>query len=132
IGAGAGGHGQAVAEPALKDLARIHHPVRIERRLDLPHHCERSRVLPTSKQSALELTHAMFGGIRAAEARDDFVYDLVHRIPAVEKGLLIGADWLRHVEVDVAVAEVAEGDHPGAWLEGLHRRRRLPDQRRPK
>ena len=104
-------------------------PFGIERRLDLPHHCERSGVLPTSKQSALELTHAMFGGIRAAEACDNPVHDLVHRIPAIEKGLLIGADWLRHVEVDVAVTEVAEGDHPGPWLEDLHRRRRLPDQR---
>ena len=32
--------------------------------------------------------------------------------------------------MDIAVAEVAEGDHAGARLEGLDRGRRLPDQGR--
>src|SRR5580700_3743768 len=92
------------AGTALKDLARIHHPVRVERGLDLAHHRERSGILPTSKESALELTHAVLGRIGAAEARDDSVHDLVHRVPAIEKGLPIAADRLRHVEVDIAVA----------------------------
>ena len=131
LGAGARGHGQGVTpgRPS-EDLARIHHPVRVERRLDLAHHGERSGVLPAREQSALELTHAVFGGIRAAEARDDSVHDLVHRVPAIEKGLLVGADRLRHVEVDIAVAEMAEGDDAGPRLEGFDRRRRLPDQGR--
>ena len=91
---------------------------------------EGGRVLPTGEEPALELTHAVLGRIGAAEARDDSVHDLVHRIPAIEKSLLIGADRLRHVEVDIAVAEMAEGDHPGSRLEGLDCGRRLPDQRR--
>ena len=59
----------------------------------------------------------MLGGIRAAEARDDFVHNLVHPIPTIQKSLLVPGDRLRHVEVDVAVAEVAEGDHAGPWRE---------------
>ncbi len=70
-------------------------------------------ILPSREQRALELANAVLGGVRAAEARDDSVHDLVHRLPGIEKGLLVGADRLRHVEVDVAVAEVAEGDHAG-------------------
>ena len=72
----------------------------------------------------------MLGRIGAAEAADDPVHDLVHRIPAVEKGLSVGAQRLGDVEVNIAVAEMAEGDHARPGREGLDRGRRLPDQRR--
>src|SRR5271166_3721856 len=98
-------------------LARVHHPVRIERGLDLAHHRKGGRILPAGEQAALELTDAMLGRIGAAEASDDSVNDLVHRIPAVEKSLPVCADRLRDIEMDVAVAEMAEGDHPCAGRE---------------
>ena len=44
------------------------------------------------------------------------------------KACLVGADRLRHVEMDVAVAEMAEGDDAGARRESFDRRRRLADK----
>ena len=44
------------------------------------------------------------------------------------KACAVGADRLRHVEMDVAVAEMAEGDDARAGREGFDRGRRLLDQ----
>ena len=113
---------------AHSTLPGFYHPVGIERRLDLAHRRQGPGVLQSGEKVALEPAHAVLGGIRAAEARDDGVHDLVHRLPAIEEGLAVGADRLRHVEMDVAVAEMAEGDDARAGREGFDRGRRLLDQ----
>ena len=56
----------------------------------------------------------MLGGNRAAHLRDDGVDDGICLVPARQKGLLVGADRLRDVVVNVAVAQMAEGHRPGA------------------
>ena len=52
----------------------------------------------------------------------------VHRVPSRQIRALVRPDRLGHVEMDVAVAEMAEGHHPGARREGLDRPRRLVDE----
>ena len=51
----------------------------------------------------------MLGRDRAGIARNDCVHDIVDLMPACQKGVFVGADRLRDVEMDVAVAEMAEG-----------------------
>ena len=78
--------------------------------------------LARASRSRFNCADAVLGRDRAGMARDDRMDDLVHRRPVVEKRRLVGADRLADVEMDVAVAEVAEGDDARAGHERLDRR----------
>src|ERR1700734_2287492 len=92
----------------LQHLTWIQNSPRIERRLQRPHDVESDGILRFFQQLALKLTDSMFGGNRAMELRDNAMHDVVHRLPLREKRLLVGADRLGHVEMDVAVAKMTE------------------------
>jgi hypothetical protein len=56
----------------------------------------------------LQLLAPVLGRERAAHPRRNRVHDVVYRVPAGEERGLVGGSGLRHTEMDVAVAEMAE------------------------
>ena len=100
--------------------------MRVERRLQRAHHVERDRVLGLPQQIALQLADAVFGGDRAANSRDDPVHDVVHRLPSRQEGRLVGADRLRDVEMDIAVAEWPNATTRAPGMKRLDRRASPP------
>jgi hypothetical protein len=56
----------------------------------------------------LQLLAPVLGRERAARPRRNRVHDVVYRVPAGEERGLVGGSGLRHTEMNVAVAEMAE------------------------
>ena len=50
--------------------------------------------------------------------RNDRMNDLIDLVPAREEGGFVGADRLRHIAMNIAVAEMTEGQWPRAGNEG--------------
>src|SRR5579862_6988633 len=91
-----------------QQLAGVEDPPRIERRLDAPHHVEFRPAAPFGHQIGLEAADAVLGREAAVEQAHDGV-DGVHQfLVAGEKGAAVSALRLYQVEMDVAVAEMAE------------------------
>ena len=65
--------------------------------------------------------------IEPSKVADDVVHGLVHRPIEREEGVRVGADRLRNIVVQIAVAHVAEADEARAGARPL--RPRLPRAR---
>src|SRR5207244_10726166 len=65
---------------------------------------------------------------RSVELSDDLMDTGIHRAPLREEFRLVGADRLAHVEMHVAVAEMAERYRTAARNERLDRRARRLDE----
>jgi hypothetical protein len=76
----------------------------------------------------LQLLAPVLGRERAAHPRRNRVHDVVYRVPAGEERGLVGGSGLRHTEMNVAVAEMAEaGDsEPGSTASPAHAKRCEP------
>src|SRR5580704_11640847 len=107
------------------DLAGIKNSLWIERALERAHHLERDRILDAGQQLALHHADAVLGRNRAAIFRDDAVDERVDLVPARQERILVGADRLADVEMEIAVAEMAERTGTRAGDHGLHHRARL-------
>src|SRR6185503_6942120 len=94
----------------LEHLPRIHEAVRVERALDGAHHVQLEGTLVALDLVHLEDAQAVLGADGTAQRVDDLVHDVVHVGGLREEALRVAARLRRAVVVDVAVAQVAEGD----------------------
>src|SRR4051812_2863673 len=132
-------HSTALMRPpprALRrhDLAGIHDVLRIERALEQPHHVDLDRRFVVHELADFAPADAVLGRDAAVHPRDDVVHDAVDLFPAGEEGLALGpllrlARGLAHVEMDIAVADMAESDRPDAGYGALHGGGRFGDER---
>ena len=96
-------------------LAGVHYSLRIERPLDRAHRAEPRRIAEPRQLVELHLADAVLGRDRAARGGDEIVDEGGDR-----RGLRSASQsapapaGARDVEMDVAVAEMAEGDDAGA------------------
>ena len=63
---------------------------------------------------ALHHADAMLGADRAAEFVHDVMHDELHFVPAREECCIVAALWRAEIEMEIAVAEMAEADGPRA------------------
>src|SRR4051794_20490345 len=96
-------------------LPRIHDAERVEGLLDRAQRVDAPRRRETGELGALQLADAVLGGDRAARGGDEVVDQfrdlLALGVVPAGRGVAAGAD----VEVDVAVAKVAEPGGDDAW-----------------
>ena len=72
----------------------------------------------------------MFGRDRSAHGQGQLVHGVGHAFPLIEEMLLVGANRLRHVEMHVAVAEMAERNRAAAGNQFLDKCGCLADELR--
>src|SRR6201999_1881383 len=96
------------------DLARVQDVLRVERALERAHHLELRRALVARQLVAFLHADAVLGADRAAEAVHDVVHDALDVLPAGEEGGGVAVPGGAEVEMDIAVADMAEADRPRA------------------
>ena len=67
----------------------------------------------------------MLGADRSAELLHHVMHHLLDLVPQSEKGRIAAGLWRIEIEMQVAVAQMAEADRPRAWGDSQHRRHRL-------
>ena len=87
---------------------------RIEGALDGAHQLDLDRRFVVGDLVALQAADAVLGADRPMKLTHDIVDDVVELLPPREIGRGVGAFRLGQVEVDVAVADMAEGHRPDA------------------
>src|SRR5690349_20961109 len=80
------------------DLSRVHDIGGVEGALDAAH----------------QLADAVLGRDRAAMRKHPSMHDMVHLVPAGDEGVLVGAERLGNIVMNIAVAHMAEGADAGA------------------
>src|SRR5262249_32949547 len=105
---------RASASPRLDadELTRVHDVVRVESAFDPAHQLDLDRRLVMSDLVALEAANTVLGADRARELAHDTVDEVVEFLPTRQIGMPVGTFRLGQVEVDVAVADMAEGHRP--------------------
>src|ERR1700722_9491589 len=93
-----------------EDLAGIQNSLRIERALQVPHHREFNRVRTPRKFRRLEPADSMFGADAAAETVHQIEDGMLERGATLQECRFVGAGTLAHVEMQIAVAQVAVAD----------------------
>src|SRR3982075_4114835 len=103
------GHGEA-KKGSLDpdDLARVHDVLRIERTLDRAHGVELDAAAVVGEFVDLELSDAVLGRDRAAIGHDDIVDGPADGLAVRHEALLVPARRRLTVEVNIAVADMAE------------------------
>src|SRR5260221_3072900 len=112
------------------ELSRVHDAERVERLLDRPQRMDAPGRRQPRELGALQLADAMLGGNRPARRSDEVVDQpgdiLALRLIPAGRGVASRAD----VEVDVAVAQMAEAGGDNAGEGGLHLGRGFEDEPR--
>src|SRR5271167_4948632 len=100
------------------ELTRVHDAVGVEGPFDPAHQLDLDRRLVMGDLIALEAADAVLGADRARELAHDAVDDVVELLPARQISMPVRTFRLGQVEVDVAVADMAEGHRsdPGQYL----------------
>src|SRR5215467_2183479 len=96
----------------LNHLAWIQYSLRVEQALEALHQIERHRILHARQQIALHHADAVLGRNRAAVFLHHREDQCIHFVPALEECILVGADRLIDVVMDIAVAEMTEWQRP--------------------
>src|SRR5450830_565 len=94
-----------------EDLAGVHDPVRVEHRFDCLHVFDFNWRAAIGQVIALGHAHTVLGGDRAVVLRDGFEHPLVHGGALGEELVLAQVFRLEDVQVQVAVADMAEPDN---------------------
>src|SRR6516162_8653871 len=91
------------------ELTRVHDAGRVESALHQTHQLDLDRLLVMGDLVTFEPADAVFGADRARELAHNAVDDVAELLPACHISMPVGAFRLGQVEVDVAVADMAEG-----------------------
>src|SRR5271165_3792532 len=91
------------------ELTRVHNVVGVEGALDPAHQLDLDRWFVVGDLVAFEPADAVLGADRARELAHHTVDDVVELLPARQIGMPLSTFRLSQVEVDVAVADMAEG-----------------------
>ena len=113
--------------PVIDHLPRVHDAAGVEDALELAHEVELECGRVALELAALEPADAVLGADAAAHARHDVVDDAVELLSARLERLGVRTRRPAQIEVHVAVAHVAEGEHADP---GLVRSRRRHSPRR--
>src|SRR6266446_5217485 len=92
---------------SCEDLAGVQDSLRIESALQTVHHREFDRVRTPGKFGRLEPSDSMLGADAAAETVHQIENGVLERTTALQECRFVGARALAHVEMQVAVAQVA-------------------------
>src|SRR6185312_16240032 len=101
-----------------QNLAWVENALGVKGRLDPPHQGDLDRAANQRQEIALQLADAVFGRDGPAELGDNAVHHSIDLAPALEERVAVHPWRLAHIEVDIAVAEMAEGKGPRPRHEG--------------
>src|SRR3546814_4699245 len=90
------------------NLSRVHDSLGVQRLLDGPHPLKLTRSGQPGELVALRDADSMLGGKRAAHRRDCIVHEAVDCVDVPPQPFAAVAQWRPDVEMDVAVAKMAE------------------------
>src|SRR5882757_11013764 len=90
-----------------EDLAGIQDSLRIERALQIAHHRELDRVRTAREFRCLEPSDSMFGADTAAETVHQVEDGVLAPGATLQECRLVGSRALAHIEMQIAVAQVA-------------------------
>jgi len=112
----------------IHHLARVHDAFGVEGGFECPHQVQFHLGFVADEIFALELADAVLGAEAALHVHGQIVDEAVEVPPLAEEGLLVHANGLAQVEMNVAVAQVAEGASADAGEFAFDHRRRPGDE----